>query len=114
MSQQNPFFFRLSIKLLIVEKTNYKLGITMELIVQIRNFVIDNYVKPARAKGDKSVIVVSGDVHSRMNLTNSMPAVCNALRSETIWNSNNVRLIREIRRAGVKKDSSTNRFELGI
>jgi hypothetical protein len=58
-----------SFKLLIVGGGNYKSGITMELIDQIRNFVIDNYVKPARAKGDKSVIVVSGDVHSRINLT---------------------------------------------
>ena len=86
----------------------------MELIDQIRNYVFDNYVKPARAKGDKSVIVISGEVHSRMDLTNQMPAVCNALRSERKWNPDNVNLIREIRKSNVNKDSSTNRFVLGI
>lgn len=86
----------------------------MELLEQIRNLVIENNIKPARSRGEKSLIVVSGEIHSRMGLTNRIPAVCNALRSERPWNPSNVRLVCEIRLPSVQKDSSTNKFKLAI
>lgn len=46
---------------------------------QIRQFVLREYVEPARRNGETSVAVISGDVHRRMALENAMPAVCSAL-----------------------------------
>lgn len=86
----------------------------MELRDQIRNFVLENYIKPARARGETSLVVVSGEVHKRMDLTDRMPAVCNALRSEKLWKPYKVCLIREIRLPSVKENSSTNQFVFGI
>jgi hypothetical protein len=82
----------------------------MELFDEIRAFVISNYFKPAMARSETSIVLVSGEVHSRMNLTNRMPAVCNALRSDKPWGRYNVRLAKEIRLPGVQLDSSTNKF----
>jgi len=77
---------------------------------EIRWFVCENYIAPARKRGLRTVRIVSGDVHSRMGLLNRMPAVCSALRSKKLQEMCGVRLIEEIRRPGVKRDSSTNEF----
>ena len=41
--------------------------------------VIDNDFIPARGRGEREVIVVSGDVHKRLGWKNRNPSVCNAL-----------------------------------
>lgn len=86
----------------------------MELFDEIRAFIIENYFKPAKARGEKSLIIVSGEVHTKMNLCSRMPAVCNALRSEKPWNISYVELVKETRKSSVKKDSSTNQFTFSI
>jgi hypothetical protein len=47
----------------------------MELTEKIRHFVFEKYLKSARDEGKTKVVVVSGDVHSRMGLKNRVPAV---------------------------------------
>lgn len=47
----------------------------------IRQFVVREYVEPARKAGAPQFTVRAGDVHNRMNLTNAMPAVCSAIGS---------------------------------
>jgi hypothetical protein len=46
---------------------------------RIRQFVLDRYVSPARAKGESKITIRAGDVHRAMGLANRMPAVCNAI-----------------------------------
>jgi len=46
---------------------------------EIRCFVLERYVAPARAQGHSEIIIRAGDVHRDMGLTNAMPAVCNAI-----------------------------------
>ncbi len=48
---------------------------------RIRDFVKSNYIDPARAKGQDTVSVRSGDVHFAMSLSQRYPAVCSALGS---------------------------------
>ena len=48
---------------------------------RIREFVVDNYIRPARDRGDGQVTVRAGDVHREMRLTSAMPAVCSAVAS---------------------------------
>ena len=82
----------------------------MALFDEIRNFVLENYFKPARTRGETSLFVVSGEVHSGMNLVNRMPAVCNALRSMKPLIIYYIIHVKEVRLSTVKKDSSTNKF----
>jgi 5-methylcytosine-specific restriction enzyme B len=46
---------------------------------QIRRFILDNYIQPARMAGTDVVTVRAGDVHRDMGLSNAMPSVCQAL-----------------------------------
>jgi hypothetical protein len=45
----------------------------------IRRFVREQYVAPARAAGKPDVVVRAGDVHSAMKLTSQMPHVVSAI-----------------------------------
>lgn len=86
----------------------------MSLSDNIRKFVITNYFKPARSRGEKTVTLVSGQIHSELRLKNRMPAVCSALRSKQLEEDGNTSLIRETRAPNVKMNSSTNQFEFKL
>lgn len=47
----------------------------------IRRYVIDHYVRPARERGKKVVEIPVRAVHDGMGLTNLHPVVCDALRA---------------------------------
>lgn len=47
----------------------------------IRRFVIDRYIEPARSRGEARITVKAGDVHREMGLSNALPAVCGAIGS---------------------------------
>jgi hypothetical protein len=47
---------------------------------QIRHFILEAYVEPARRSGLLKVRVVAGEVHRRLGLRDRLPMVCNALR----------------------------------
>ena len=49
---------------------------------QIREVALTTYVEPARKAGRQEVTIIAGDLHTAMVLSNRMPAVCSALRSE--------------------------------
>lgn len=49
----------------------------------VREYCITTYIEPARRKGEKSVIIRSGDVHSALNYRNRYPLVCSAIGSNT-------------------------------
>ena len=82
----------------------------MSLKEEIQRFVCNFCVRPARDRGETRITIVSGDLHRRMRLSNRMPAVCNALRGAELQHSCKARLVKEIRRPGVKLNSSTNQF----
>ena len=54
----------------------------MSVADDIRQFCVEQYVEPARRRGDYVVAIRSGDVHNRMELGQRMPAVCGALGAE--------------------------------
>jgi hypothetical protein len=45
----------------------------------IRQFVRDQYVAPARAAGKSEIVVRAGDVHAAMKLTSQMPHLVSAI-----------------------------------
>ena len=49
---------------------------------QIRKYVIDTYILPARISGQKTVTVHSGTIHADMQLTDRMPNVCSSLDTQ--------------------------------
>jgi hypothetical protein len=57
----------------------------------IRKFVRDNYILPAKKRGDDSVSIRAGDVHREMHLSSRMPAVCQALWSEKFLEENDLK-----------------------
>jgi hypothetical protein len=75
---------------------------------EIRQYLFENYIKAAKAKGTKELTIVSGEVHDRMRLKSRMPLVCEVLRSQKFQDAYNVSLVREVRLPSVQKDSSTN------
>jgi Family of unknown function (DUF6884) len=48
---------------------------------QIRKFVVNRYVSPAKAEGRVIITVRTGDVHKAMSLSNAMSNVCSAIGS---------------------------------
>jgi hypothetical protein len=49
---------------------------------EIRQFVLKSYIIPARKRGAKTVAVKAGDVHNRMDLSDRLPNVCQALKGK--------------------------------
>jgi hypothetical protein len=54
---------------------------SMKQADQIRKFVFESYVMPARRNGSAEVLIRAGDVHREMGLANAMPAICSAIGS---------------------------------
>ena len=57
----------------------------------IREFCIREYVEPARARNEHTATIRSGDVHTQMQLSQRLPAVCAALGSDTFEKTARVR-----------------------
>jgi len=57
---------------------------------EIRQFVLKNYILPARKRGAKTVTVNAGDVHNQMGFVNRLPNVCQALGKEKFQKLANV------------------------
>ncbi len=58
----------------------------------IRSFLIERYIKPARRRGDKRVKIVAGEVHRGLNLTNRVPNVCQVLESKKFRQENQLEI----------------------
>ena len=59
----------------------------------ITKYVIDNYIQPARVRGDYVVGVKSGDVHQGLNKVNQLPQVCSKLGSNVFQRDARVKRI---------------------
>lgn len=65
----------------------------MSLADQIRDFVDQHYLKPARAEGRRDLRIRAGDVHKAMKLVNRVPVVCSALAAGIFRDHYHVELI---------------------
>jgi len=81
---------------------------------RIRDFVITNFIEPARQSRERMVEVVSGDVHTRMGLEKAMPAVCGALEGRIFAERAKVTLIDRRSPIGSDQPSSTIRYRFGL
>ena len=66
----------------------------MTLADEIRDFVQQNYIEPARRRGEHEITIRAGEVHSAMKLVDRMPAVCGALGANTFQKECRVRLVK--------------------
>ena len=63
---------------------------------RVRDFVIDTYIEPARAAGQKDVRVRAGDVDKALGYRyRRLPLICTALRSQKFMTAARVRLSAE-------------------
>jgi hypothetical protein len=58
----------------------------------IRDYARQQYVDPARRRGEQIVRIGAGEVHRGLRLHNLVPAVCSALRGTKFLTENNLRL----------------------
>jgi 5-methylcytosine-specific restriction protein B len=65
----------------------------MSFADDVRQYCKDTYVDPARNKGEKTVTIRSGDVHSALNYKNRYPLVCSAIGSNLFEELCNVKRI---------------------
>jgi len=62
---------------------------------EIRRYVQNRYIEPARRRGEKEVTIRAGDVHDEMGLRARQPLVCETLRGKKLQQQSNVKLIDE-------------------
>ena len=54
----------------------------MTMADDVRTYCADNYIEPARRRGDTEVVIRAGDIHQELGYRNRMPLVCAALGTE--------------------------------
>ena len=59
---------------------------------RIRQFVLEKYIRPAQARGEKTVSVTAGEVQKALGLKNRIAWVCTALRADRFQSENHLRL----------------------
>ena len=62
---------------------------------EIRRYVRNQIIEPARRRGKRIIVIRAGDVHDWMRLKNRQPLVCDVLRSKIFQRQCNVELIEE-------------------
>ncbi len=60
---------------------------------RIRTYALENWIQPARRRGERFTTIRTGDVHKAMGLKNKMPAVCSALKARKFEGFGNVERI---------------------
>jgi len=80
---------------------------------QVRSFVIDNYIAPAREQGQKEVRVRAGDVDKALGYRyRRLPLICAALRSQKFLEAARVKLLVEEGPPSGASTSTTFSYEL--
>lgn len=70
---------------------------------QIRQYVIDHHIQPARTAGKKLITIQAGTIHTEMHLENRMPNVCSSLDAQKFYDQAGVTLVK---RSGPKQSST--------
>jgi len=76
----------------------------------IRGHVFKHYIEPARRRGDRTVSVTAGQIHSEMQMKNRLPAVCSAIGSLKFEDGCRVK----VRPVAVPLNSSTTKFTIDV
>jgi hypothetical protein len=78
----------------------------------IRRYGADEYVMPARRRGDKTFSINAGAVHKALRLNNLVPSVCNALESKKFLDENRLRLLSKTGPPSGKSTTVTFTYEI--
>lgn len=62
---------------------------------EVRAYVEERYVRPARERGEHRFSIVVGDVHKALRLFNRVPLVCSALRRDLFLEHNRLRIVEQ-------------------
>jgi hypothetical protein len=62
---------------------------------RVRQHVVDEYLSPARSRGDTTFLVNVGKVQKAVRLTNRVSLVCTALESQKFLKENRLRLVKK-------------------
>ena len=77
-------------------------------VPEIIAYVRDQYIEPARKRGERQVVIRAGDVHVEMELKHRQPLVCHTLTSEKLLRQCNMRLVNEKRGPRVHQKHAPN------
>ena len=80
----------------------------------IRKYITERLVKPARSRRETSIEIISGDVHNSMGLKNALPAVCSVLEGAALAQLANIRLVKRLSPIDSDKPSSTIRYRFAL
>ena len=61
---------------------------------QIRQYVIEHYIQPARAAGKKLITIRAGTIHVEMQLEDRLPNVCSSLDAQKFYDQAEVTLVK--------------------
>lgn len=64
---------------------------------EVRKHVVDQYISPARKKGEDSIQIRAGTVHNELHWTGRVPSVCQALGSRKFQHEAGVELVERSR-----------------
>lgn len=76
----------------------------------VRDYVLKNYIKPARNAKAASVQIRAGDIHKALNYRARLPLVCSALTAISFRRTHNLRLLK----VDGPGQSATTTFTFGL
>jgi len=62
---------------------------------RIREFIINNIIKPAKERGEKEIVIRAGDIAKAMRLRNRILNICQVLRGKKLQEEARIKLIEE-------------------
>ncbi len=76
----------------------------------IREHILKNHIQPARERGDRTISVTAGQIHSELRMKNRLPAVCSAIGSLKFEDDCRVKVMP----VAVPLNSSTTTFTIQV
>ncbi len=70
---------------------------------QIRQYVINHFIQPARTAGEATIKIQAATIHTQMQLENRVPNVCSSLDAQKFYEQASVTLVK---RSGPKQSST--------
>ena len=76
----------------------------------IRQHILKHHIEPARKRGDRTVSVTAGQIHSELQMKNRLPAVCSAIGSLKFQAECHIK----VRPVEVPLNSTTTKFTIEV
>lgn len=61
---------------------------------EVRSFIQERYVKPARDRGERVITIKAGEIQKEMGLKGKIPTICSALSSKRLQKACGIRLLK--------------------